>query len=739
MAVDRRSSRLGMLALVGVILFSLLGVRLWFLQTVKADELQQSVTVSKTRTVRLAPERGRVFDVDGRILADNERILTVAVDWQMLRRKTQREEIFTRLSGWVQVPVEAMQQRFDAQIDSPFLPFPIKRDIDEPTAIAILERVEDFPGVSIETEWKRIYPYAPHAAHVIGYMGAITADQLADRLEQGYLRNERVGQFGVERSMETWLHGVWGEKVIEVDAANRPVRVISEVPPINGFDVQLTIDLEIQQFAEQALETTLLLRRTQQAPNPVVLKPDGSRERMDLTQPATVPFKAPAGSAVVLNYLTGDVVAMASYPTFDNRWFEAGLSRNKFSEIFPITDDPDKSILVNRAAQGRYNLGSTFKPFTAFAALNTGLITSTELFTDTGSYQLGSVDQSRCQSGLVRCVYKNATCGGTGQPCVYGNVTVEDALAVSSDAFFYRIGEDILERNGGLPVLQEQVELFGFGSDSGVELPFEFDGVVPDKELKRLYAERGVISEDEGRGYYVGDNVQLAIGQGLLSATPIQLANGYAAIANSGFLLQPSIIRAVWNPGVPDGELGFADFEQGTVHLDFSAATLIQQILMPADIRDPIVAGLKRVIYGPGVVSDYPHKTTGEHLFYNYPRGDEAIPLAGKTGTAQGAFNYPWNDSSAFTGFSTDTSRPYVVTAYLEKAGYGSQAAAPVVKCTFMALSDVVTVDPVQLSEPLSLEDTVSAPPLELDLETRQYCYRSRYGDGVQTQVRDTE
>lgn len=739
MAVDRRSSRLGMLALVGVILFSLLGVRLWFLQTVKADELQQSVTVSKTRTVRLAPERGRVFDVDGRILADNERILTVAVDWQMLRRKTQREEIFTRLSGWVQVPVEAMQQRFDAQIDSPFLPFPIKRDIDEPTAIAILERVEDFPGVSIETEWKRIYPYAPHAAHVIGYMGAITADQLADRLEQGYLRNERVGQFGVERSMETWLHGVWGEKVIEVDAANRPVRVISEIPPINGFDVQLTIDLEIQQFAEQALETTLLLRRTQQAPNPVVLKPDGSRERMDLTQPATVPFKAPAGSAVVLNYLTGDVVAMASYPTFDNRWFEAGLSRNKFSEIFPITDDPDKSILVNRAAQGRYNLGSTFKPFTAFAALNTGLITSTELFTDTGSYQLGSVDQSRCQSGLVRCVYKNATCGGTGQPCVYGNVTVEDALAVSSDAFFYRIGEDILERNGGLPVLQEQVELFGFGSDSGVELPFEFDGVVPDKELKRLYAERGVISEDEGRGYYVGDNVQLAIGQGLLSATPLQLANGYAAIANSGFLLQPSIIRAVWNPGVPDGELGFADFEQGTVHLDFSAATLIQQILMPADIRDPIVAGLKRVIYGPGVVSDYPHKTTGEHLFYNYPRGDEAIPLAGKTGTAQGAFNYPWNDSSAFTGFSTDTSRPYVVTAYLEKAGYGSQAAAPVVKCTFMALSDVVTVDPVQLSEPLSLEDTVSAPPLELDLETRQYCYRSRYGDGVQTQVRDTE
>jgi penicillin-binding protein 2 len=737
MAVDRRAARLGVLALVGVMLFSLLGARLWFLQTVKADELQQSVTVSKTRTVRLAPERGRIFDVDGRILADNERVLTVAVDWQMLRRKTQREEIFNRLSGWVQVPVEAMQARFDAQIDSPFLPFPIKRDIDEPTAIAIQERSEDFPGVEIVTEWRRVYPYAPHAAHVVGYMGAITVQQLDEKLEEGYLRNERIGQFGVERSLEQILHGTWGKLVLEVDAANRPVRVIEEVPPINGFDVQLTIDLELQQYAEQAVETTLERRRTQEAPNPIVKKPDGTRERMDLTSGETVLFKAPAGSAVVLDYTTGEVMAMASYPTFDNRWFEAGLSSAKFGQIFPDTDDPDQSILVNRAVQGRYNLGSTFKPFTAFAALNTGLITSSEIFTDTGTYELYSVKQDRCRSGLVRCEYKNATCSGTGRPCVYGNVDVEDALAVSSDAFFYRIGEDILERNGGDPVLQEQVELFGFGADTGVELPFEFDGTVPDKELKRLYAERGVISEDEGRGYYVGDNVQLAIGQGLLSATPLQLANAYASIANRGFVLQPTIVRAIWNPGVPDGEPGFADLSQGTVFEDLGEPTLIRQISMPDDIRRPIVQGLQRVIYGPGVVSDYPHKTTGEHLFFDYPRGEQAIPLAGKTGTAQGANNYPWNDSSAFTGFSTDDDRPFVVTAYLEKAGYGSQAAAPVVKCTFLALSGLTKMDPVALSEPLDLNATVSAPSLEL--RDPQSCSRSRFGDGVETQIREVE
>ncbi len=744
MAVDRRATRLGVLALVGVVLFGLLGVRLWFLQTVESADLQEQVDFARTRTVRIAPERGRIVDVDGRVLADNERILTVAVDWQLLRRRSQREEIFTRLSGWVDVPVEAMEERFQRQIDSPFLPFPIKQDVDERTAIAILERVEDFPGVEILTEWKRVYPYGQHAAHIVGYMGAITPEQLDDPQYANYLLNERVGQFGVERSLEAILHGVWGEQVIEVDAANRPIRILEDVPPINGFDVQLTIDLDVQQYLEQAVETTLKLRRTQEAPNPIVRKPDGTREPMDLTKGETVPYKAPAGSGVVMDYTTGEVIAMASYPSFDNRWFEAGISGTKFQQIFPSknpdgTDiDPDQSILVNRAVQGRYNLGSTFKLFTAFSALNTGLIAPDEIYVDNGTYTLSdeSVERERCISGLVKCEYKNATCGN-GRPCVYGAVDVEDALAVSSDTFFYRIGEEIMLRNDFQPVLQEQVRLFGFGADTGIELPFEFDGTVPDRELKRIYAERGVISEDEGRNYFVGDNVQLAIGQGLLSATPLHLAAGYATVANGGFFLQPSVVKAIWNPGLPDLKPGYVDFDRGTIFDDRSDPVLVRQIPMPESIRNPIVQGLERVIYGPGVDSDFYHKTTGEHLFADYPRGPEAIPLAGKTGTAQGAGNYPWNDSSAFTGFSTDDERPYVVTAYLEKAGYGSQAAAPVVKCLFLALSGLAPMDEVRLAEPLDLDSTVAAQPTELP--AREQCQRSKFGDGVVTQARDID
>jgi len=734
MAVDRRSLRLGVLASVAFILVGLLGVRLWFLQTVRAEELQDRVDRSRTRVIQLAPERGRIFDADGRILADNERILTLAVDWKYLQRSSERSDLFSKISEWVDTEVDEMEDRYLSGFYSPFLPLPLVEDIDEPTAIALLERVEQMPGIEILNEWKRVYPYAPHAAHVIGYMGAITAEQLDEFLIRGYLRNERIGQFGVERSLEDLLHGKWGYQVLEVDASNRPVNIVEEVPPINGYDIQLTIDLDAQVYIEQALETALVSRRYQYAPNPLVRQPDGTYDLLDPTLPEQVPFKAPAGSAIIRRFDTGAVIAMASYPTFDNRWFEAELTGTKFKEIFPSTKpdgspiDPDESILVNRAIQGRYNLGSTFKPFTAYAALNTGLITPEDTYVDTGYYDIYSVNQDRCARGLIRCTFKNALCG-TGAPCVYGEVDVEAALAVSSDAFFYKLGEDLLVQNDGAPVFQDEVEAFGFGSDTGIELPFEYDGTVPDQELKRLYAERGVISEDEGRGFYVGDSIQMAIGQGLLSASPMQLNQGYSVLANGGLLIQPTLISAVFEPGTPDGRSGYANVYAGAVH-QLSEAPIIQRDLdIDDELLEPIITGLTRVVTtGAGTLgTDIPyHSTTGEKLFFDYP--DDAIPLAGKTGTAQGKGNYPWNDSSAFTAFSLDENDPYVVTAYLEKAGYGSQAAAPVVKCAFMMLSGSIRTAPVRVSEPLDESSTVAAEPQQLD-DVR--CFNRRGGATV--------
>ena len=720
MAADRRGARLGVLAIVGVLLFGLIGTRLWFLQTVEQESLQEQVDSTKLRRVPLLPERGRIFDADGRILADNERVLTVAVDREVIRRESDRTELFRRLSGWIDQPIEAMEERWDSVLYSQLLPLPLVEDIDEPTATALQERVEDLPGVQIVEESRRVYPYAPLASHVVGYMGRITAETKDAYTEAGYQLNERVGQFGIELSMERELHGEWGEVVYEVDNAGRIVREESRTPPINGKDVQLTIDLDQQQYAEQALQSQLRFRRTQTANNPLDRETQFT-SRVFPEYPEEVPYKAPAGSVVVMNYETGHVIALATYPTFDNRWFESDLSDGRFEELFPAVDEfgepisPDESILVNRAIQGQYNLGSTFKVFPAYGAMNTGLMGTNDYHVDRGTYRMESVDQDLCAAGLVRCVYRNALCGN-GLPCVYSAVDMETSLAVSSDTFYYSLGERFMTENDFQPVLQQQVRQFGFDEPTGIDLPFEFGGTVPDEELKARYAELGVISEAEGSGYFTGDNVQMAIGQGLLSATPLQLAVGYGTIGNYGFVMKPEIIKAIYEPGVPDAvEPGYADVSQGRLAVESNLnGEVVRQLSMPEDIHGEIERGLRRVITGPGQVNPQGayRSTTGEKLFATYP--SSGIPLAGKTGTAQGAGNYPWNDSSAFAAYSIDRERPYVATAYLEKAGYGARAAAPVVKCVFTQLSGATAADPVVLSDPLDTNDLTPAPSQSL-------------------------
>jgi len=382
-----------------------------------------------------------------------------------------------------------------------------------------------------------------------------------------------------------------------------------------------------------------------------------------------------------------------------------------------VTDDPDQSILVNRAISGRYNLGSSFKPFVAYAALHSGqLVGGTKYYLkDDGYYQLTSIPKERCQLN-VKCIFKNATCGN-GAPCRYGRVNVVDALAVSSDVFFYKIGEEIFSERGNRPVLEEEVRQFGFGAPTEIDLPYEFVGTVPGKDLKKRLAAAGAITADEGRSYYVGDNVQFSIGQGLMSATPLQMAVAYSALANGGLVLRPKVVRATWTPGTPTTKSGRLNFAAGVLSKDLSDAVVTRDMNMPAEIRDPIVEGLTRVINGPGVRSDIYHSTTGERLFKSYPKN--VLPIAGKTGTAQGFGNLPWNDSSAFGAFSKNPEKPYTVYAYLEKSGYGSRAAAPVVKCIFTALAERTRVDPAVPADPL---DRSSVAPATSQSLTNPLC-----------------
>lgn len=724
-----------MLALVAVLLVAALGTRLWFLQGVQASDYQASVDAAKTRVVSLPPERGRIFDADGRVLADNQRVLTVTVEWSVIRNRDEtRATLFERLSGPLAIPVEELEQRYrdGVKLYDPLLPMPLAEDVDEATVQFLLERSEDFPGVDVTEQWRRVYPYAPLASHVVGYMGALNADNIDEYLARGYNRNERVGQFGVEASMEDELHGTWGKQVWEIDAAGNTVRLLEEVLPVAGYDVQLSIDLDLQQYAEQALETKLKQRRDLPtdkevsadlaAHNPIDPKGDGV-ERVyssseEFGDQEWIQYKAPAGSVVVLDHSNGQVLAMASYPTFDNRWFNAGISKEKFDQLFPATDDPDRSILVNRAVQGRYNIGSTIKPFIAWSAMHSGLITSSDIYLDEGTYKLASIEKEVCASG-VRCEFKNAL-DPYGAPSRYGPVTVEDALAVSSDAFFYRLGEWFYTLEGRRDELKADLMEFGFGADSGIDLPYEWDGRIPDDAVKKELVDAGVLAKGEADYLVTGDLVQVAIGQGLFASTPLQLANAYAALANGGFVMRPHLIKNIFEPLTPDVAPAMADLSQATVHESFDRPDINHQLQMPPEVRLPIIAGLQRVICGGdrdercGV--EYPkgryRATTGERLFKDYPY--ESLPIAGKTGTAQGAGQYPWNDSSVFGAFSTDEAQPYTAVAYLEKSGYGSKAAAPVVKCIFTALAEGVRTDEVLPSDPLDVNSPYPAMPKEL-------------------------
>ena len=703
MARESRMSRLAVLATVAMVLGSLLSVRLWFLQAVDAPGLEQRVQEVRTRTVKLTAERGRIFDIKGRIMADNQRLLTITIDRAVIAKPLDRQQMWNRLSGALNMSVQELEDRFVSKRYNQLQALPLKEDVSEDLAIFLRERSEDYPGIDIAENWRREYPYAPMASHVLGFLGAIRTSETAYYKNLGYDPDARVGQFGVEQTYESVLRGKSGYVKYEVDARGRILRLIERKEPIPGNDLQLSINLDIQQFTEEALQNELLVRRRTEAPTVL------SFGQPDPAYPAVTYYKAPAGSSVVLNHETGEVVAMASYPNFDNRWFNAGISSDKFAELFPNTKDPDQSILVNRAISGRYNLGSAFKPFVAFAALNTGQLAGGTKYTlkDEGIYKLESIPKERCQLN-VKCIFKNAVCGN-GAPCKYGRINVESALAISSDVFFYKIGEQIFTQRGNKPVLEDQVRLFGFGSPTEIDLPYEFIGTIPSKTLKQRLAASGAIAKDEGKGYYVGDNVQFAIGQGLLSATPLQLAVAYGTLANGGKVMRPRVVHAIWAPGTPNGASGSVDFSKGTVLQSFAEPQVVRDIGARPEVVDPIVRGLTRVVMGPGVRSDIYHSTTGEKLFRSYP--SRSLPIAGKTGTAQGAGNLPWNDSSVFGAFSKDPKQPYTAVAYLEKSGYGSRAAAPVVKCIFTALAGKTTVAKAAPADPLDTASYAVASP----------------------------
>ncbi len=682
MRAETSGIRLSILGVTVIGLFAALFSRLWFLQVAAEPGLERIVASNRIRTVPLPPTRGRILDEKGRVLADNRQGLSVVIDRNGIRNDKKRSAIFEKLSGPLNKTMADMEARYkDVQYD-PLLPLPLAEDVPETMAIFLRERIIDYPGLDVVDSGQRSYRYSPVASAIVGYMGKIQkGSESTYSKENGYSPNDLVGIYGIEKSFEKELRGKPGSRRVEIDSNNRVVRVLDQIDPEPGYDVQLTIDIKQQQYVEQILQAEILKRRTERPPgrtNPI----DGTRA------PDGPLFKTPEGAVAVLS-TDGDVVALASNPTFDNRWYDGTTDGKVLQDLFGSHDEVDPTTqdkivvpnnnapLVDRSISTQYQIGSTMKLFTSVAAIRNGLLDPYRKFNDTGKWELR---KDQCKVGEPGGCSK-----GNADGAVYGEVNLAEALAISSDAYFYTLGESLwLDTLKGTDALQTELRNFGMGSRLGIDLPNETAGLIPDAEIKKALAKKGVIGKFEGSQYFTGDNVQLSIGQGLLGVTPLQLANGYATFANGGTLYKPRIAKAIYAAGTPDLTFGLADVEHAIKVRDVPVEKL-GEVDLPDDMTEPIKKGLRGVLRDDKV-NGQPATAAETFKDWNF----EEFPIWGKTGTAQAANQKSEFDNSLFASFGGPKDEPpkYAIASILKEAGFGGQASAPVVKCIWTALMD---------------------------------------------------
>ncbi len=634
MTADSPRLRLGIIAVVALSLFAALFARLWFLQVLTAGEHELAAQANQQRVVPLPAPRGRILDRDGEILVANRASNVVTVDRSTLGQMDDGEadDVIERLAGVVDKPPFMLQDRLVDQRLGPFTPVPVAEDVAEEVLIELRERQDEFPGVTAEQSAVRTYPHASLAAHVLGYVGAINTDELAAaggvEGSGGYRLSSRIGKEGIERTFEEDLRGVEGEVVLEVTALGVPIRELSRREPVQGRDVVLSIDLDAQRVAEEALAEGMV--QTQRHRDPETGEP--------------VIF---GGSTVVLDVKEGSVTAMASWPTFDPTSFVYQIAPQQFADL---TDPARGTPFVNRAVLGQYAPGSTWKLVTALAGLETGLITPETTIFDPGTYTIPD-----CGRG---CGRQNA-----GR-AAYGEVALRKALTVSSDTYFYDLGARAWqqrERLGETPI-QDMAGLLGFGERTGVALPTEAAGRLASPALRAEAYEANPDLFATG-DWFIGDNVNIAIGQGDIAVTPIQLANAYATFATGGTRYQPNLALRVQD-------------QDGTVIREIQPR-VDERVDLPAGARGPILDGLV------GATQSEDPRGTAYNAFRDFPH--DLYPVAGKTGTAQTGGGRV--DDALFAAFAPAGDPRYSISVVMERAGFGSTWAAPVARTILGSLS----------------------------------------------------
>lgn len=486
--------RLALLASLGLVLFSILLFRLWFLQILSGDEFVTQADNQRLRTVSIEAPRGVIYDRFGKALVTNRAGLSVGI---LPMDLTSPERVLPRLATVLGIPEEDIRHKLELAKNDPYRVVEIMNDVPEnPVVSYLLEHSLEFPGVRVEKSYLREYPRRAFATHILGYVGEVSYDDLETEQFRTLKAGDSVGKNGVEAMYDSKLRGTDGARTIEVDATGRPKRVTKEIQPLPGSNLMLTIDNDIQEAAERAVVDGIKRARA-----------DGFAD-------------AAAGVVVALDPRTGEVLAMTSYPDYDPSLWVGGMEAEDYQALL---GDPRKP-LFDRAIKGQYPAASTFKPFVAATALRNDLIDYTQIFYDPGFFEIGKAPQKQ----RWKCWKTDG----------HGDVNLVEALMESCDTYFYNLGSIFYNQKG--PVLQDGIREFGFGSATGIDLGGEYSGRVPDAAWKR---ESG--KTDEEKVWKPGDEVNLSIGQGDLLVTPLQLAVAFSAIANGGDVFVPRIAHQI--------------------------------------------------------------------------------------------------------------------------------------------------------------------------------------------------
>jgi penicillin-binding protein 2 len=616
--------RLGILGAVALVAFGILFFRLWALQVLSGPQYLQAALDNQVRSVRIPAQRGQIVDRNGNPLVTTVPGTAVQIWPADLEKSSWEAELneLRRLGAVLHVPVRQIVADMKRHKGDPVTPVVVRESVTRNAPILyLIEHSDEFPGVQVVPTYVRSYPQGIMASQLLGYVSEISPAQLKALRKKGYAGGDKIGQAGLESTYDSYLRGRPGLAQLRVDARGHPrSELVVKRPPGAGESIRLTLDVNLQRAAQQALKYGIQLAQNNHH------------------------WAANGGAIVALSPKDGSILAMASNPGYNPEAYSGHVTTRRLAAfgLTPSTAQQHNYPSLNRAISGLYPAGSTFKPITALAALQTHLILPSTVLECTGSYTVAGH------------TFHNV------DPGIFEAMSLPTAIGASCDTWFYQVGNMFYNAPPSLGhPLQAWAARFGIGRKTGVDVGPESAGLLPTPEWRhRTFTAKTDPNWQIDRLWKPGDSIQLAIGQKDLLVTPLQMARFYALIANGGKLVRPHLVQDVEEGSEPAPRIvhRFAPPVPQSVGVDPSYLAVVQDGLYQAT----------HASYG-----------TSQSVFGTYP-------IAGKTGTAQKIVTMPGytgeQDQSWWCGYGpAQTAEPpqLVVCALIENGGFGVEAAAP--------------------------------------------------------------